>query len=107
MVKAAVSVQMLFTEETYPTRSYDGFTLPAGSYLSLRVVLGDGAGQNWWCVLFPSVCGQFAAADTRTAYIEAGFTPEQYRLITHAKDGTYQIRFRLLEILEAWFSKNG
>ena len=103
----SVPVRMLLAEEEYPTRSYDGFMLPAGAYLSLRVVLGEGEGQNWWCVLFPSVCGRFAAADTREAYIEAGFTPEQYRLITHTERGTYQIRFRLLEILEAWFSRNG
>ncbi|MBQ3176804.1 MAG: stage II sporulation protein R [Clostridia bacterium] len=95
------TVRLFFTEEMYPTREYDAFTLPAGEYLSLRVVLGEGKGQNWWCVLFPSVCSRFAMQDTEALYREAGFTPEQYRLITHSDTVQYQVRFRLLEILEA------
>ena len=40
----------------FPTRSYLGGVLPAGRYKALRVVLGEGGGQNWWCVLFPPLC---------------------------------------------------
>jgi len=96
-------VRLTFTREAYPTRTYDDFMLPAGEYLSLRVVLGEGEGKNWWCVLFPSVCSRFAMQDTEENFIEAGFTPEQYRLITHSGEGVYRIRFRLLEILSEWF----
>ena len=42
--------------ESYPLRRYEGFVLPAGTYESLRVVLGEGQGHNWWCVLFPPLC---------------------------------------------------
>ena len=98
------TAQVYFTEEIYPTREYDAFSLPAGEYLSLRVVLGEGKGQNWWCVLFPSVCGRFAMGEE--AYIEAGFTPEQYRLITHTDKVQYRVRFRLLEILEELFGND-
>ncbi len=41
--------------EYYPTRHYDGFSLPAGEYESLRVTLGEGEGHNWWCVVFPPI----------------------------------------------------
>lgn len=99
----AETAHLYLTEEKYPTREYDAFSLPAGEYLSLRVVLGEGKGQNWWCVLFPSVCSRFAMQDTETLYREAGFTPEQYRLITHTDKVQYQVRFRLLEILEELF----
>ncbi|MBR4960046.1 MAG: stage II sporulation protein R [Clostridia bacterium] len=95
-------VQFTFTREAYPTRTYDDFMLPAGEYLSLRVVLGDGEGKNWWCVLFPSVCSRFAMPDTEENFRAAGFTPEQYRMITHSGEGVYKIRFRLLEILSEW-----
>ena len=98
------AVQVFFTEEAYPTREYDAFSLPAGEYLSLQVILGEGKGQNWWCVLFPSVCSRFAMQDTETLYREAGFTPEQYRLITNTDKVQYQVRFRLLEILEELFA---
>ena len=40
----------------FPDRTYGDLTLPAGRYNALRVVLGDGQGQNWWCVLFPPLC---------------------------------------------------
>ena len=40
----------------FPTKEYDGFALPAGEYTALRVVIGEGQGQNWWCVAFPPLC---------------------------------------------------
>ncbi|MEA5059752.1 MAG: stage II sporulation protein R [Candidatus Pelethousia sp.] len=40
----------------FPERTYGGTIYPAGEYAALRVVLGEGAGQNWWCVLFPPLC---------------------------------------------------
>lgn len=46
---------------SFPTRRYGDYTLPAGEYDALRIVLGDGKGHNWWCVLFPSVCLPAAA----------------------------------------------
>ena len=41
---------------TFPEKSYDGLVFPAGQYHALNIVLGDGEGQNWWCVLFPPLC---------------------------------------------------
>ncbi|MDI6600377.1 MAG: stage II sporulation protein R [Thermoanaerobacteraceae bacterium] len=40
----------------FPIKSYGSITLPAGEYDALRVVMGDGEGKNWWCVLFPPLC---------------------------------------------------
>ena len=40
-------------DTSFPTKEYDGFALPAGEYLALRILIGEGAGQNWWCVVFP------------------------------------------------------
>ena len=45
--------------EEFPIRVYDGYTLPAGQYVALIVELGSGAGDNWWCVVYPPLC--FAA----------------------------------------------
>lgn len=39
-----------------PKKSYEDLTLPAGNYEALRIVLGDGNGHNWWCVIFPELC---------------------------------------------------
>lgn len=49
-------VEVLFGVHDYPARSYGPLTFPAGSYRSLRIVLGDGEGRNWWCCLFPPLC---------------------------------------------------
>lgn len=94
------SVSVTLTEENYPTRAYEGCTLPAGRYLSLRVIIGEGNGKNWWCVLFPSVCGRFAL-ETEDGYLQAGLTPAEYRLITHTDEMDVQVRFRLLEWIES------
>ena len=40
----------------FPDRRYGALLVPAGEYRALRVVIGDGAGRNWWCVLYPSLC---------------------------------------------------
>jgi len=54
----------------FNTRKYGDYTLPAGEYDALRIVLGEGEGHNWWCVLFPSVC--IPAASSRNALPERG-----------------------------------
>ncbi len=83
--------------ENYPRRDYGASVMPAGTYHSLRVSIGEGEGQNWWCVLFPTVCVRFAQADEEV-YVAAGFTPEEYRIIT-GSEGKLKVRFRVLEIL--------
>lgn len=40
----------------FPVKSYNSITLPAGEYTALKVVLGNGDGKNWWCVMFPPLC---------------------------------------------------
>ena len=42
--------------ETFPTRVYGEYTLPAGEYTALIVQLGSGKGDNWWCVIYPPLC---------------------------------------------------
>ena len=49
-------VRAELAETSFPTKEYDGFALPAGEYLALRVLIGEAAGQNWWCVLYPGLC---------------------------------------------------
>ena len=40
----------------FPTKLYGGTVYPAGDYEAVRIILGEGKGQNWWCVLFPPLC---------------------------------------------------
>lgn len=89
-------VAVTLSEEDYPTRDYGGFSLPAGRYLSLRVVIGAGEGKNWWCVLFPPLC---TAASVEG--VPLGLSDAEYRLVT---EGKKSVRFKTLELLSRWFS---
>lgn len=104
---AGCDATVLLGDERYPSRTYAAAALPAGEYLSLRVVLGEGEGQNWWCVLFPPLCLS-AATDTEAVCIEAGLTPEEYRLIAGKTDGgevRYRVKFKLLEMMIEIFAR--
>lgn len=95
-------VRIELCEEDYPTKSYESFCFPSGEYLSLRVLIGDAAGQNWWCVLFPPLCLSAATdqADAEEAFIAVGLTDDQYKIITETDSPTYQVRFKILETIE-------
>lgn len=78
--------------ESYPRRSYPGFSLPAGDYESLRVVLGAGEGHNWWCVVFPPLCLESARAEQAASVM----APGDYALISEAEG--YELRWRVVEL---------
>ena len=51
-------------EESYPSRTYEGGSLPAGKYKALKVILGEGQGHNWWGVVFPSLtCKEYEGVE--------------------------------------------
>ena len=88
--------------EEYPERHYEGFVLPAGTYTSLRVIINEGEGHNWWCVLYPPLCTT-AAESREEKFVAAGFSEEQYKTITETGKTKYKIKFKILEILENLF----
>lgn len=88
-------VRAELTDTEFPTRAYDGFTLPAGEYLALRVMIGEGAGRNWWCVVFPPLCTA-ASADVPAAALAAGLTEDQVNLITEEDQG-YVLKLKAVE----------
>lgn len=53
----------------FPEKTYKGITYEAGEYESLLVTLGEGKGDNWWCVLFPPLC-LMEAEETNTDEVE-------------------------------------
>ena len=83
----------------FPTKEYDGFTLPAGEYLALRIIIGEGNGHNWWCVVFPPLCTT-AAADVPASALAAGFDEEEVALVTEENEG-YVLKFKAMEWWEA------
>jgi stage II sporulation protein R len=65
-------------------------------------MIGNSSGQNWWCVLFPPLCLSAATEkrDAEDAFIAAGLTGEQYKIITETDNVKYTARFKILEVLE-------
>ena len=100
----AYPVSILLGLEDYPERDYDSFCFPAGTYLSLRVCIGDAEGQNWWCCLFPPLCLGTATASAETAeeeFVSVGLTPSQYKIITESDKPVYKVRFKILEVIQS------
>lgn len=91
-------VSVSLGKEKYPQKSYDGVCFPAGEYTSLRIVIGEGEGKNWWCVLFPQLC-LAGAKNAEAAFVEVGLTPEQYRVITETDVPKYKLRFKIIDII--------
>lgn len=85
-------VTVTLSEEYYPTREYEGFALPAGRYDSLRVILGDGEGHNWWCVVFPPLCVSAAQQEKALKAMS-----DDTRGIVADGEG-YQVKFRIVEL---------
>lgn len=96
------TITVSLQEETFETRYYDTFTLPAGEYPSLRVDIGKAQGKNWWCVVFPSLCVPATSQAMEEAALTGGFTQEEADLISGGMQ-EYELRFMTLE----WLRKLG
>ncbi len=94
MEQAGKTAQAAVTlcRESFDTRHYDTFSLPAGVYDALRIQLGEGKGKNWWCVVFPALCGP---GEVTAVAAGAGF-PES---LGETLEEAYEVRFFLLDAL--------
>ncbi len=86
-------------EEMYPTRTYENATLPAGEYTSLRVIIGEGSGQNWWCVVFPPMC---VSAAMKEDTLDTVLNEDGLQVVN--SDPKYEVRFKLVEWWERIFN---
>lgn len=83
------SVRTEVTKSTFPDKTYGDVMLPAGEYEALRIEIGEAKGQNWWCMLYPSLC----FTDAVNAVVEEDgkeklkdtLTEEEYELVTETK----------------------
>ena len=76
----------------FGTRHYDGYTLPAGNYMALNLEIGEGKGQNWWCVMFPSICLSSATK------LDDKLDKDEIEVITDYSG--YKVQFKLVELYE-------
>ena len=91
-------VNATVTDCYFPTKNYNGFSLPAGSYTALRIEIGNAEGANWWCVAFPPLCIGSSAENMEEAVQTGVFTREQVEFISGSGSG-YILKFRSMELL--------
>ena len=89
-------VTVALADQWFPTKEYDGFSLPAGQYRALKVTIGEGRGRNWWCVVFPPLCLASVSEESVETAAEGVLSEDQIALIT-GQDGGYVLKFRLIE----------
>ena len=77
----------------FPTRTYDELTLPAGYYKAVRIIIGEGKGKNWWCIMFPPLC--LPAATGNKEVIDEFLTDKEMDIVTSNPE--YEVRFWLIE----------
>lgn len=95
-------VQAELTGCYFPVKTYGGYTFPAGTYDALKLTIGEGEGQNWWCVMYPNMCfensmyevvGENAEKELRKVLDE-----EEYQAVLSS--GDYELRLWFLEIFD-------
>ena len=106
------TVQTEYGNFSFPTKSYGTLVLPAGDYEALRVVIGEGQGSNWWCVLFPPLC--FIDIDHSTAVQvdgKPGIPIKNESIVNSAKQtvkstaGSPKVRFYFWEMISQLFAR--
>lgn len=90
-------VEVRLEQTWFPTRQYQGISLPSGNYLALRVLIGAAEGHNWWCVVFPNLC---LPAVSERALEASTLTPGQISLLQE-EETSYVFRFKALELWQS------
>ena len=97
---SSAPVSAALTTEEFPARQYGAVTLPAGTYRALRITVGAGSGQNWWCVMYPGLC---LPAASEPAVLSAHFDTESCALTQQPEK--YEIRLKCVDLLRTIWRK--
>ena len=85
----------------FPTKNYGDISLPAGNYDALRVEIGKAEGQNWWCVMFPSLCfidlNNGIVDNEAKENLKENLEDESYNIISDKSDEEIKFKFKLIE----------
>jgi len=91
-------VQVTFGRYYFPVRTYGSLKVPEGDYQAVRIVIGEGKGQNWWCVLFPPLCFVSTEAAAETPALASG----NKEMLGQGAGQEVQLQWRIRE----WWEKS-
>lgn len=97
----------------FPMKAYGDVVLPAGQYEACRIILGEGKGENWWCILFPPLCYVDASTgvipEEEKQELEEVLDDESYKIVTSNNKGEekeYYIRFKIIDTVNEYLNKD-
>lgn len=93
-------VAITLGQDNFPTRKYGNMVLPTGEYETLLISLGEGKGQNWWCVMFPPLC--FVDITHSVAY---NLEKELDVQLEEGKEPTLKLKWKIVELINKLKSK--
>lgn len=98
-----VAADLTVTE--FPEKSYGHYTFPPGTYEALEVVIGEGKGKNWWCVMYPNLCffnSAYQVVDEEAEKsLKRALTHEEYKSLMEEKN--YKVKSALAERIQEIF----
>ena len=98
----AVSIGQVF----FPTRFYGSVAFPPGMYEAVQIVIGSGAGDNWWCLMFPPLCYvDMTATEESRNQLQGTISPEGVRLLMHQEEESTSLTVRF-RVVEWWQNRN-
>ena len=98
------NAKITLQKEYFETRVYGDYTFPAGEYTALKVVLGEGEGKNWWCVMFPPLCIPAADGVNTDKTATDCLTKSGEKIVSSGNK--FVMKFKLLEIYEELHQKH-
>jgi len=98
-------VESTLSNEVFPVKSYGDITLPQGEYEAYRIILGDGKGQNWWCVMFPPLCfvditkGEVSSKDTEEI-MKKNLSEKEYDMVKRKDKSNIIFKSKIGEVVK-------
>lgn len=90
----------------FPTKKYQDISFPAGEYDALRINIGNSNGQNWWCVLYPSLCfidkNSPSVPEESKELLQNTLSDEEYKIISNKESMPINLKFKFIE----FFARN-
>lgn len=101
-------VQILLDKANFPTKRYGDLVFPAGEYEAFRIIIGEGKGENWWCVMYPPLCYLDVATGVVPVEgkeeLQQQLSSEQYNIVSHQnRNKKYVVKFKLIESINSFF----
>ncbi|MCH5209828.1 MAG: stage II sporulation protein R [Oscillospiraceae bacterium] len=97
------TARAMYGKFPFPEKTYKSMTLPAGDYYGIRIILGNGQGHNWWCVMYPPLCmsedGEMTLSEESKKILRETLDKDTYDIITK-KNNEVVVKFKIIEIVQ-------